>query len=321
MTNDTLTLSRFSEFPIFTKLTLEDKPAYDRFISQFPPVDDTSFTSLMSWWNSFGNIAVSRHGNNLVVPYWIPGVESASGMSVVGTDHVDQTLCAVMDHLRERGEPVRLVQVSDFTVAALHHPEIFHITPMPEFDEYVVPSDHLTDPSKFTEPRRIRTTSADKRLTGRTVEIRPFDLTSGSDRKLVSQALEQWSRDAKGNEFSTYSDQNIRTLMEHGDSIGIRNLSLFVDGKLQAFVFFYLSNGGANVNIQNLRTSSEYPHMFDYAAYRFAKELAEEGVMFFNVVCDFGLQPLRALKLSLQPSHYYRKFMIEPAAGSPGVLR
>lgn len=321
MTNDTLTQNRFSEFPEFTKLTFEDKPTYERFIAQFPPVDDISFTSLMSWWNSFGNISVSRHGNNLVVPYWIPGVESASGMSVIGTDHVDQTMCAVMDHLRERGEPVKLVQVSDFTVAAMRHPEIFNITPMPEFDEYVVPSAHLTDLSKFTDHRRSRTESTQKRLTGREVEIRPFDLASNFDQELVAQALDQWSRDAKGNEFSKYSDQNIRTLMEHGESIEIRSLSLFVDGKLQAFVFFYLSNGGANANVQNLRTSSEYPHMFDYAAYRFAEKLAKEGVMFFNVVCDFGLQPLRALKLGLQPTHYYRKFLIEPAAGSPGVLR
>lgn len=101
----------FKTFPEFSKLTLADREEYEGFVKDFPPIYDISFPGMMTRWNTFGEILVATLNGNLVIPYWLPGDEKRSGLSLVGTKDVDEPLCSLFDYLRSKNEPVRLVNV------------------------------------------------------------------------------------------------------------------------------------------------------------------------------------------------------------------
>ena len=129
----------FKTFPEFSKLRLEDKDEYEAFIKNFPPIYDTSFAGLMTWWNGLDNMSVSFLNDNLVIPYWLPGDEKHAGLSLVGTNSVDESICTIFDHLREKGEPVRLVNVPEFVVSQVKCPSMFNFKEDRRYHEYVLP--------------------------------------------------------------------------------------------------------------------------------------------------------------------------------------
>src|SRR5689334_17126748 len=115
----------FKTFPEFSKLTLADKAEYEALIKDYSPVYDVSFPALMSWWNTLGEMSISVLNNNLVVPYWLPGDERRSGLSLIGTNDIDESLCVLFDYLRDKGDPVRLVNVPEFVVTNVRYPGLF----------------------------------------------------------------------------------------------------------------------------------------------------------------------------------------------------
>ncbi len=136
-------LTSFKTFPEFSKLTLEDREAYEALIKDYPPIYDISSPSLMSWWNTLGGMSVSILNGNLVVPYWMPGDEKRSGLSLIGTNAVDESFCILFDYLRERGEPVRLVNVPEFVITNVRYPSMFN------FKEDRARSEYILSVSKF----------------------------------------------------------------------------------------------------------------------------------------------------------------------------
>src|SRR5689334_20268559 len=90
----------FSTFPEFGRLTLKDKAQYEAYIRDMPPVDDISFSALMGWWNPLDNMSVAELNGNLVVPYWMAGAERHSGLSLIGTENIDQSIATIFDYQR-----------------------------------------------------------------------------------------------------------------------------------------------------------------------------------------------------------------------------
>jgi hypothetical protein len=101
----------FKAFPEFTRLTLEHREPYINFIKQFPPLSDISFAKIIDWWEYFGEIGLSELNGSLVVSYENYTDERALGLSIIGKQNIDASICQLFDYLREGGYPVRLVNV------------------------------------------------------------------------------------------------------------------------------------------------------------------------------------------------------------------
>ena len=304
----------FKTFPEFSKLTFADREAYQKLIAAYPPVDDISFPSLMTWWNSFNNAAVALLNGNIVLSYWLPGMEQYSGLAIVGNRKVDESICTLFDAMIADKKQPRLVHVPEFTVSSLEHPELFTITPMSEFDEYIVSLANLSDLSRMTSVQLKRIEAFARQTATKRVSVRTLDLANDADLRLLRQGLDSWSRTTKGNNFSQFSDNNVNEVFERASMLGTKNLCLFVDDELQCFTFYDLTHDNRYANIGNIRVNDRYPYTFDYANHVFAKVMAGQGMQFANISHDLGLQRLRSLKLSLRPVSYFRKYIIEPAA-------
>lgn len=129
----------FKTFPEFSKLTLADRHDYEALVKDYPPIDDISFTSLMTWWSSLENTSVSRLNGNLVISYCLPGEDKFTGLSLVGTNDVDESICAIFDYLREKGEPLRLVNVPEFVISNAAYPAMFNFKEQRALHEYILP--------------------------------------------------------------------------------------------------------------------------------------------------------------------------------------
>lgn len=98
------TAAVFKTFPEFSKLILADRQKYEKLIADYPSVSDFQFTSLMTWYVGYQLEApsISTLNGNLILSYWLSGNEAHSGLSVVGTHAVDETICTICVSARSR---------------------------------------------------------------------------------------------------------------------------------------------------------------------------------------------------------------------------
>lgn len=307
--------SGFKTFPEFSKLKFADRKHYESLISNYPPISDISFPMLMVWWNWLDSCAISTLNGNLVISYWFPGEERYSGLSILGTNKIDESICAIFDYLREQGKPVRLVHVPEFVLSHIQYPELF--TPKGEraFDELLlsVSKFYPLSQAPLFRRRRVRRFLAD--IDESRIVVKTLDLSMDINQQQLLTAAATWEK--KGgvrlNHIAKNESEAMRTSITHADIAGIDNLCLFIDGELHGFSLHQLPHDRRYVTGLHVRTSPELPHTFDYMMYAFARWLADQGVAYINLKYDLGILSVRMFKLTLGPVGYFKKYSIYPA--------
>lgn len=306
--------SVFKTFPAFSKLTLEDKPVYDSLIAKFPPVADISFTELMTWWNPLDSgVSISLLNGNLVISYWLPGDEKHSGLSLIGTRKVDESICTIFDYLQEQGEPVRLVNVPEFVVSNIRYTELFNSTEQRQFHEYVVDTSCFYPLKNMAAFKRRRVERVLRRVGEEKIILKSLDLHLVKDRELlVDTAEEWWHRNI--NDFGQVEREALMKCILNPDEYEVENLCLFVGKELYGFCIYHRPHDKRYVIIPHIKATHEDTLGFDLIGYSFAKWFAEQGVKYGNLTSDRGRLRLRMFLLTLGPTDFFRKYQVEPAA-------
>lgn len=305
--------SGFKTFPEFSKLTLSDRSRYEELIKDYPPIADISFSGLMVWWNVLNTCAIALLNNNLVVSYWFPGNESVSGLSLVGTNEVDESICILFDHLRECSMPEELVHVPEFVVSQLEYPEMYVCTEERNFDEYVFEVAKSYPLNQMFSYRRHRIRSFLARNDEEDIELHPLDLTQERNRKL----LLEYDWPAKGvNRISSMFDESWEYTIRHATELGLDNLCLFINGELRAYCIFHRPADKRYIIFKHAKIDYRITRLFDYFVYAIARRFSEQGVAYANLDSDMGLQTLRMIFITLGPSNYFRKYTVRPRRGA-----
>lgn len=303
----------FKTFPEFSKLTLADREEYESFIKDFPPVADISFASLMTWWDSAGSADVAVFHGNLVVSYWLPGDDEHSGLSLIGTKAVEESICAIFDYLRERGERPRLVGVPDFVVHQIQYHELFRFSAQTGGDEYVVSLSRLSSLPEIPFYRRAGIKKFMQNMSKSEVAVKSVDLSKPQNRALLWAKANSWPKKGLNNTGSVEMQALAHTIAI-GQELTVRNVCLFIDGELEGFCLYHLSHDAAYVITDHGKFNYDISNIFAFISYAFARYFVqEEGAKYANLHGDLGVTRLRILKLALQPSHFFRKYVIEPA--------
>jgi hypothetical protein len=299
----------FKTFPGFSKLTLSDRDRYDELIKAYPPLADISFSGLMVWWNTLNACAISLLNDNLVISYWFPGNDLVSGLCLVGTNRVDESICLLFDHLRSQGSVVELVHVPEFVISQLQYPEMYVCTEERGFDEYVFDIAKFYPLNQTLSYRRHRIRSFLARNDEEHIQLYPIDL---SEEKNINLLLEhEWPQ--KGiNRMTSIFDESWEYTLRHAPELGLDNLCLFMDGKLRAYCIFHRPADKRYVIFKHAKIDYDVPRLFDYFAYALARHFNEQGIAYVNLDSDLGLQSLRMIFLALGPSNYFRKYTVRP---------
>lgn len=304
--------STFSQFPEFSKLKLKDRAAYESYIKDYPPIYDISFPGLMSWWNPLDNMAVSELNGNLVIPYWLPGDEENSGLSLVGTKKIDESICTIFDHLREKGEPVRLINVPEFVLSYIRYHDLYDFTEERDRNEYVIPLSHFY-PLKNMAPHWQRVVARlihffeDKRIV-----VNSLDMDIKNDKELLTSAAREWRTKNKINDFGSIEGDSIEAYINNSLTLGIDNLALFVNGKLWGFCLYQTSKDKKTVIMKHIKATHRLACGFEVLGYLFGKRLTEQGFSYVNLGPDYNIHSLRMFMLTLGQSNFFRKYKIEP---------
>lgn len=301
----------FKTFPEFSKLTLADKDEYTRLIARFPPSAHTTFTSLMGWWSAAGEVYVSKLNNNLVIQYWFEGDESNSGLSLVGLDDIDESLCAIFDYLSSIDQPVRLVNVPEFTISSIHYPDLFQCTEQRKFHEYIVAATSFYPLENLGVFRRKKLQRSFKRIGGRHAYIKNLDLSKRQNKELLIEKAEAWWNKNLNN-YGKLEKRAFYRLVDNAKVLDVENACLFVDDELYGFCIYIQTCDKRYINIEHVKATHDNALGYELMGYLFAKWFTELGFIYGNLNSDAGILRLRMFMLTLGPTNFLRKYIIRP---------
>jgi hypothetical protein len=306
-----VTSQTFGSFPDFSRLTLADKEAYDALIREYPPIYDISFTALMTWWNPLDNMAIARLNGNVVVPYWFGGDDKHAGLSLIGTNKVDESMCEIFDYLRAEGRPVRLVNVPEFVVTNVQFHELFSFKEERQYSEYIYPISRFYPAKNMPLYWRKKVERRQKDIESGKMVVRSLDLNSETDSLLLLRAVNEWQ--SKGiNDYGKVEQDTIRECIINAAPLEIDNMCLFVDGKLHGFCLYEVPSDKRYITVKHVKATHDTTLGFELIGYMFAKRLSEQGTTHVNLNADFGKLGLRMFMLALGPSNFFRKYIVEP---------
>lgn len=303
----------FKTFPEFTKLALADKAEYESCIRGYPPYTDLSFAGLMAWWNMLDSLAVSRLQGNLVISYWLPGDEINSGLCLVGEQEIDEAVCAIFDYLKVNGRPPKLVHVPDFVIKHMRYPDLFRFIAEPDYDESVYSVKSLCSLDEIGAARRKKIQLFMAKTAHSTTKLRSLDLSKKSNQETLTRLARQTVLEGKYNALARIEEEAIEVAISQASKLGTKNICLYVDGELYAFLFYELPEDKEFVIATFTRSKLSIPGSAEFIIYAAAEWFRDKGFVHMNFEQDLGLPDVRAEKLSLGPAKYLRKYTIVPA--------
>ena len=302
----------FKTFPEFSRLTLNDRKEYESLIKDFPPIGDISFGSLMMWWNEMGGLAISRLNGNFVISYWIPGHEEHSGLALIGTSDVDESICTIFDYLRERGDEPRLVNVPEFVVNSMQYPELFSFKSGRGDDEYLISTSKFANSDNMPSYMRTRMRRFRREVGERNIELKDLDLAQPKIQKLLFDCVARWPR--KGlNNINKLEQEVFPSSVTTGATYGVKCVAIFIAGALEAYCLYFTTHDRRYALVGHARVNYDIPRIFDYMVHAFSTYFEQRNIEFINIDADNDSVKMRVLKLALKPEHFFRKYTIEPA--------
>ncbi len=299
-------------FPQFKPLTLDDKDLYTELVKDFPPVSDLSFSTLMIWWNFQNSAAISQLDDNILINYELPGDESNSGLSLVGTHEIDASLRAVFAQQRADNQPQRVVHVPQFVVDRIENPCDFSIINERDYDEYIVPVSQLYPLDNLNHNMRRKVKKFLVTTEDAKVEVKSLDLTDVVNQELLLNASYAWWRAAGHNDKDGNERVAMKIAVENAEMLEMHNVCLFINNELHGFLMYQISHDKQYAIMNHLKVSYQYPRIFDFLTYKGAGEFAKRGIPFANFEMDLGIEGLRTHKLELKPTSFFKKYTITP---------
>jgi hypothetical protein len=261
----------FKTFPDFSRLTLQDRKEYEALIKDYPPINDISFPALMTWWDQLENgPPIALLNGNLVLSYWLPGDEKHSGLSLIGTNKVDESICTLFDYLRERGDPVRLVNIPEFVVASIQYTELFNSTEQRRFHEYVVDPSCFYPLKNLAFYKRKRVEKIIARAGEEDIVVKSLDLHSKQDQTLLLETAERWWT-RNSNDFGKVQKEAITKCILQSEALGIESLAVFVRGEMYGFCLYQYTQDKRFIVVPHIKGTHKDALSFELIGYAFTR--------------------------------------------------
>jgi hypothetical protein len=301
-----------AEFPVFSKVTLADKQFIDDFNAQFPPFADWAFGTLMTWWNLFDDLEISRLDGNLIVKSSYASMGKTAELTLLGVNNIDQTIETLLSYQRENDMLVGLPALPQYTIDGIRHPENYRIETDPDMSEYIFSAKmHATLEGSSMSHIRWRVNQFNALMDGHEVEVRQIPLDSLAAKLLLINTLHTWTQEIYKNDHERSEGLVIDRALALAEDIGLQSVCLFIDKELEGFAL-YKNLPEAHANVNHIKVSYKYPNIFRYMLNVLALELQEKGIEYLNGEMDLGIEGLRTYKQSLRPLHQLKKYNLFP---------
>ncbi len=311
----------FAAFPEFTQLSVAHREAYNLRVAQYPPVSDILFATLMIWWNFAQDMCIAELNGNLVISYHLPTDEQNSGLGLIGTQRTAESVEAIFAWQCQMGQIPRLVHVPDFTVRTLQTQAQFNLVEERNYNEYIVPVKSLFPLEAANHDFRRKIKKFLSEAGENNVVLVCLDLSdSANQQHLMNSAEDWWSEFGSANDQLRSERQALRISIGQAKALDIRDLCLYVNGKLEGFVLYQLTQDGNYIILNHIKVRYAIPRIFDFLTYAMARLAVESGVTYLNLEMDLGVPGLRTHKSEFRALEFFRKYTITPVYESSRLL-
>lgn len=301
----------FKTFPQFSELTFSDREKYEELIADYPPISDITFPMLMVWWSALDNCRVAQLNSNLVISYWIPGEEEGSGLSIIGTNKIDESICTIFDYQLEKGTSPKLVHVPEFVLTNINYPGIFKVKDERKYDEFVISTDYFVSMKGMPELKKERVRKALIDISKQKVSVRPLDLSNIINQELLSSMCKYWNK-GLFNAMGKHQAECVEQSIWYADDLGFKYLCLFIDDRIASFIIYQNSFDAEMAIVNFARYNYNIPQIFEISCTHFCGWFLERGIKFLNIQEDLGTDLSRNTKLGMAPVNFFRKYTVEP---------
>jgi hypothetical protein len=301
-------------FPNFKKLNLEDRQQYESLVEAYTPFSDMSFTTLHIWWNLDEKLFFSVLNQNLVLNYYQPFDKPGAGLSLLGNHQVDKSIGEIFEYLKSYGRQQRLVHVPEFVIKEIEAKDAYDISEEADMHEYVMDAAACAKLEGRELGRIRRKVNRFLRETeDYQLELKELDLSLEKERGTVIAAIEDWrQRFPKANDPGRTETDAIKSALKHHRALEIKNLALFIDGKLHGVALFHQSQDRKYYILNHLKVDYSFPFIFDYLTNQVALAAHHNDIPYLNMEMDLGIEGLRQHKLGLRPVDFLKKYSVSP---------
>ncbi len=305
----------FSTFPEFTELTLADREEYNKLIEKYPPISEISFSTLMTSWSALDNCKIAILNDNVVISYWLPGDEKNSGLSLVGVNKIDESICEIFDYIKAKEQDCKLVHVPEFTLANINYPNMYKCKEESDFTESIIPIEPYVNLNKASAFVGLKTKKFLRATKNKAISLKTIDVSKQSNRDLIIDCYYEWQNKKHiliANKLPKHNEGAFLETIKNGSILKQEVLSLFIGDDIHAFTVIEASPDNKYKTIKYSGFSCEIPGLYEFSRYKLAERFFEENSKYVNIVIHIGDPRYKVHRLALNPVNAFRKYTVEP---------
>lgn len=302
------------DFPHFSKLTPQDKVAYNQAVRDYPPYSDILFSTLHIWWNQYEKLAISLLNGNVVIRYHLPFDKANSGYCLVGKHKIDKSIETIFKYLKQERETIKLVHIPEFVIEKLQHKTKYLISEEADYHEYILDSQALARLEGSSHGHiRTQINRFLREVEGKKVEPRSLDLSIVQNQDHIFESILEWEKGRPPrNDPSRTEHEALKRTLAQAAALDIESLALYVDDRLHGVILYHQTPAKDHYVIHHLRFDYTIPYVSDFMTKELAKRAVDANVPYINMEMDLGIDNLRRHKMKLRPVHFFKKYTVRP---------
>lgn len=308
-------MQKIATFPNFSKLDMGLKNSYNQLYAQYPPYSDFSFGNLVIWLNQFQDLKISLLHDNIVIRCRNLFEDGKEIISILGDNRIDESLDALFSYLKSAGLPPHLDMVPEIVIKSLKDASQYKVQLERDNSNYILSTSLLASLEGSAYGRLRRQMRRFEELHKNNYVIKEIDLTDPQEVQKIVNNIHLWDKIYTHNDQERQESIVINTSLLYAKELGFRNLSLFVDGKVQAITLYQKIPQKQYVIGNHTKANYKYRNAFNFLIHHLALRLNDEGIEFINFEQDLGLSGLREHKLGLRPISFLEHYSVSLLGG------
>lgn len=288
----------------FKVLELEDKPVFDRILSEDPPrISELTFTNLFMWRFKYRPLWTVHDACLLII---LRGNgDSVIGLPPTGTGNKAVALDILWDAIVTRSDEPVISRVDSQFVENFVDTKRFRVNKDRDNSDYVYRAEDLI---KLTGNRYHQK----RNHVNKFLKSYRFEYQVLND-KLVKDFLglqDSWCqlKDCESNEDLLAEDRAVFEALLHYKYLGLRGGAILIEDKVEAFTLGEkLSQDTAVIHVE--KANPEIPGLYATINQQFCQHEWSE-VTYVNRQQDLGVPGMRKAKTSYHPDHMVDKFTL-----------
>lgn len=292
-----------SDFPEFTKLELQHKPAIETITKKFEPYSDFNFTSMFCWDVDM-TTSVSLLNGNLVVrmPDYVTGEPT---YSILGDHKLDESMFELFKWTSH------LSFVPEVSVAALQQKQAFQIKEDRDHHDYIYEIDKIASLAggNYKKIRNKLNSFVFAEIPG--VSVRTIQHVNSDEQQALLQLFDGWAEHSQQSTDDLAAERvAIQNLLEHAETLGVLITIVTVDSRPVAFSANEILDETFSICHFEKAISVAHHNTFAFITNQAAKALLERGSQLVNWEQDLGLDGTRASKTAYRPLKFLKKYEV-----------